>query len=100
MPNRPEFVVAIYACFHIGAVAGLLNKRSKTVELKPLFDRLRPALYIGDANLYSQMDALACSILPQANRFVVGDMREDKGGQPWPCLLREGSDPLPVATVM
>ena len=94
MPNRPEFVVAIYACFHIGAVAVPLNKRSKTVELKPLLDRLRPALYIGDANLYSQVDAIDCSILPREKRFVVGDMRED--AQPWASLLNDGSAPLPV----
>src|SRR5260221_3794076 len=97
MPTRPEFVVAIYACFHIGAVAVPLNKRSKTVELKPLLDRLRPALYIGDANLYSQVDAIDCSILPREKRVVVGDMREDKGVQPWASLLSGGSAPLPVA---
>jgi long-chain acyl-CoA synthetase len=98
MPNRPEFVVAIYACFHIGAVAVPLNKRSKTVELKPLLDRLRPALYIGDANLYSQVDAIDCSILPREKRVVVGDMRVDKGVQPWASLLSDGSAPLPVST--
>jgi acyl-CoA synthetase (AMP-forming)/AMP-acid ligase II len=67
MPNRPEFVVAVYACFHIGAVAVPLNIRLKTVELKPLLERLRPALYIGDANLYSQVDAIDCSILPASS---------------------------------
>src|ERR1700716_2213616 len=49
MPNRPEFVVAVYACFHIGAVAVPLNNRLEAVELKALLERLQPALYIGDA---------------------------------------------------
>jgi acyl-CoA synthetase (AMP-forming)/AMP-acid ligase II len=67
MPNRPEFVVAVYACFHIGAVAVPLNSRLEAVELKPLLDSLRPALYIGDANLYSKVDAVDGSILPREN---------------------------------
>ena len=58
MPNRPEFVVAVYACFHIGAVAVPLNNRLEAADLKPLLERLRPALYIGDANLYSKIDAI------------------------------------------
>jgi long-chain acyl-CoA synthetase len=96
MPNRPEFVVAVYACFHIGVVAVPLNSRLKTVELKPLLAQLQPALYICDANLYSQVDAIDCSILAREKRFVAGDMREDKGVQPWASLLSDGSARLPV----
>jgi long-chain acyl-CoA synthetase len=96
MPNRPEFVVAVYACFHIGVVAVPLNSRLKTVELKPLLEQLQPALYICDANLYSQVDAIDCSILAREKRFVAGDMREDKGVQPWASLLSDGSARLPV----
>jgi long-chain acyl-CoA synthetase len=98
MSNRPEFVVAVYACFHIGAVVVPLNNRLEAVELKPLVERLRPALYIGDANLYSKVDAVDVSILPRENRFVAGNMTEDKGVQPWASLLSEGSAPLPVET--
>ena len=83
MANRPEFIVAVYGCFHIGAVAVPLNNRLDAVELKPLLERLRPALYIGDANLYSKVDTVDGTILPRENRFVAGDMREDKGVQPW-----------------
>ena len=96
MANRPEFIVAVYACFHIGAVVVPLNNRLEAVKLKPLLERLRPALYIGDENLYSKVDAVDGSILPRENRFVAGDMREDKGAQPWASLLSEGSAPLPV----
>jgi acyl-CoA synthetase (AMP-forming)/AMP-acid ligase II len=98
MPNRPEFVVAVYACFHIGAVAVPLNIRLKTLELKPLLVRLQPALYIGDANLYGRVDAIDCSILPREKRFIAGDMREDKGVQPWTSLFSDSSVPLPVTT--
>jgi long-chain acyl-CoA synthetase len=98
MANRPEFIVAIYACFHIGAVAVPLNNRLEAVELKPLLERLRPVLYIGDANLYSKVDAVDGSILPRENRFVAGNMTEDMGVQPWASLLSEDSAPLPVET--
>jgi acyl-CoA synthetase (AMP-forming)/AMP-acid ligase II len=98
MPNRPEFVVAVYACFHIGAVAVPLNNRLEAADLKPLLERLRPALYIGDANLYSKVDAIDGSILPREKRFVAGDMREHWGVQPWASLLSDGSAPLAVAS--
>lgn len=97
MPNLPEFVVAVYACFHIGAVAIPLNNRLEAVELKSLLERLRPALYIGDAKLYSKLDLLDCSILPRQKRFIAGEVREDKGEQLWASLLSNGSAPLPVA---
>jgi long-chain acyl-CoA synthetase len=100
MPNRPEFVVAVYACFHIGAIAVPLNSRLKTVELKVLLERLQPALYIGDTNLYSRVDEIDGSILPPEKRFVVGDVRQDEGVQAdvqvWASLLNDGSAPLPV----
>src|SRR3979409_1184146 len=36
MPNRPEFVVAVYACFHIGAIPVPLNTPLNTPDLKAL----------------------------------------------------------------
>jgi long-chain acyl-CoA synthetase len=96
MPNRPEFVVAVYACFHIGAVAVPLNSRLKTVELMALLERLRPALYIGDTNLYSLVDEIDGSILPPEKCFVVGDIRVERGVQPWASLINDGSAALPV----
>jgi acyl-CoA synthetase (AMP-forming)/AMP-acid ligase II len=96
MPNRPEFVVAVYACFHIGAVAVPLNNKLSAAELKPMLEQLRPALYIGDADLYHLVDEIDCSILPREKRFIVGDTREGKGVQPWASLLSNCSAPLPV----
>jgi long-chain acyl-CoA synthetase len=96
MPNRPEFVVSVYACFHIGAVVVPLHARMKTVELKPLLERSWPALYIGDASLYSLVQEIDSSILPQEKRFIVGELKGDKGLQPWASLLNDGPAPLPV----
>src|SRR3979409_2428503 len=44
MPNRPEFVVAVYACFHIGAVAVPLSNRLDAADLQPLLAGLHTAL--------------------------------------------------------
>ncbi len=95
MQNRPEFVVSVYACFHIGAVAVPLNHKLKAAELKSILERLWPALYIGGANLCGLVDEIDGSILPPEKRFVVGDMR---GVQPWESLFKDGAGPLPVTT--
>jgi long-chain acyl-CoA synthetase len=58
MANLPELVVAYHACFRVGAIAAPLNIRFKTAELGPLLQRLRPALYIGQADLYSQVASI------------------------------------------
>jgi long-chain acyl-CoA synthetase len=96
MRNRPEFVVSVYACFHIGAVAVPLDHKLKAVELKSILERSWPALYIGDANLRGLVDEIDRSILPPETRFVVGDIRKHKGVQPWESLFKDGAGPLPI----
>src|SRR3977135_1134017 len=49
MPHRPEMIVAYYACFLLGAIAAPLRTAFKFAELAPLLQRLKPALYIGEA---------------------------------------------------
>jgi long-chain acyl-CoA synthetase len=98
MPNRPELAVALYACFHIGAIAVPLNNRFKAAELKPLLKRLQPALYIGHADLYGPVRAIDSSILPLERRFVSGSTREDAHEQPWANLLSDVSASAPSAS--
>jgi acyl-CoA synthetase (AMP-forming)/AMP-acid ligase II len=98
MPNRPELAVALYACFRTGAIAVPLNIRSKTAELAPLLQRLQPALYIGDADLHSQIEPIDSSILHQDSRFVVGDTGRDTHVQPWASLLRDAAPDAPSAS--
>jgi long-chain acyl-CoA synthetase len=84
MPNRPELAVALYACFHIGAIAVPLNNRLKTAEMRPLLKRLQHALYVGEAELYSQVSAIESSILPPERRFVAGSTRRSRlSPAPW-----------------
>lgn len=87
MANLPELVVAYQACFKIGAMATPLNIRSKTAELEPLLQRLRPSLYMGQASLYDRVASVDASILPADRRFLVDGPVTDRRAQPWANLL-------------
>src|ERR1700744_3373265 len=52
MLNRPEIIVAYYACYRLGAIAAPLRSAFTFAELAPLLQRLQPALYIGEAAIY------------------------------------------------
>jgi long-chain acyl-CoA synthetase len=87
MANLPEFVIAYHACFRIGVIAAPLNIRFKTAELRPLLERLRPSLYIGQAALYERIASIAISILGADRRFVVDGPVNDPRVQPWTNLF-------------
>jgi long-chain acyl-CoA synthetase len=93
MTNMAELVVAYYACFRIGAIAAPLNVRLKAAELRPLLERLQPALYIGQADLYRHVAVIDSSIIPSNGRFIVGEAVDDRWVQPWNRLLEDGVVP-------
>jgi acyl-coenzyme A synthetase/AMP-(fatty) acid ligase len=95
MTNVAELVVAYYACFRIGAIAAPLNTKLKLAELRPLLERLQPALYIGQAELYRRIAAIDTSIIPSNARYIIGDTVDDPWAQPWTRLL-EDSNAEPV----
>jgi len=88
MVNRPEMVVAYYACFRLGAIAAPLRAAFKFAELATLLQRLAPALYIGETALYPNVAAVETSILAADKRFVVGKTVE-QSGRPWELLFDE-----------
>ncbi|WP_161491854.1 class I adenylate-forming enzyme family protein [Bradyrhizobium centrolobii] len=90
MMNRPEYIVAYFACFRIGAIAVPLRTAFKFAELAPLLQRLRPALYIGEPDLYENVAPLDTSVLPEERRFIVG--AEGDVGPTWEELCEAGSD--------
>jgi long-chain acyl-CoA synthetase len=96
MMNRPELVVAYYACFRLGAIAAPLRTAFKFAELAPLLQRLKPALYIGEIGLYDNVAPVEASILGHDKRFVVGGSFEDDGVQPWERLFDGAADANPV----
>jgi long-chain acyl-CoA synthetase len=98
MANLPELVIAYHACFRVGVIAAPLNIRFKTAELRSLLQRLRPALYIGQAALYSQVAPIDSSILAPNIRFLVGGPSNDPRVQPWTRLFAEtNGEPVRVA---
>ena len=91
MTNRPELAVAYYACFRIGAIAAPLNTRFKTAELWPLLSRLRPALYLGEAKLYPEIEPIEVEVLPSSVRYVI-DGAGEGDAQPWERLFADSDD--------
>jgi long-chain acyl-CoA synthetase len=86
MTNSPEMAVALYACFRIGAIACPTNLRFKTVELREIFQRLQPTLYLGDEQLYSYVETIEPQILAAEKRFVIGARAAYKRANPWSAL--------------
>src|SRR4030088_3318985 len=87
MVNRPEMIVAYYACFQLGAIAVPLRTAFKFAELAPILQRLRPALYLGEMSLYDNVAPVDGSILGHDKRFVVNGTFEDDGVRPWETLF-------------
>jgi acyl-CoA synthetase (AMP-forming)/AMP-acid ligase II len=87
MMNRPEMIVAYYACFQLGAIAAPLRTAFKFAELAPILQRLKPALYLGEMSLYDKVAPVDASILAPDKRFVVNGTFEGHEGQPWEALF-------------
>src|SRR3984957_7406243 len=96
MPNRPEMAIALYACFRIGAIACPTNQRFKTAELREVFQRLQPALYLGEEQLYSYVETIEPEILAKEKRFVTGPSGAYRGALPWWILLIGSVGPRPM----
>jgi acyl-CoA synthetase (AMP-forming)/AMP-acid ligase II len=92
MMNRPEMIVAFYACFQLGAIAAPLRTAFKFAELAPILQRLKPALYIGEADLYGNVAPVDASLLAPDKRFVVNGIVEGHGVPSWEMLFDEAAD--------
>ena len=84
--NVPELITAYYGCFLMGATAVPLNIRLKAAELHPLLERLRPALYLGQEQVYANVSGVAPDVLLAEARFLADPSPHD-GTQPWASLL-------------
>jgi acyl-CoA synthetase (AMP-forming)/AMP-acid ligase II len=87
MMNRPEYIVAYYACFRIGAIAAPLRTLFTFAELAPLLQRLEPKLYIGEASLYDNVAPVDGAILPRDKRFIIDAIAPGHDGMPWEKLF-------------
>jgi acyl-CoA synthetase (AMP-forming)/AMP-acid ligase II len=96
MKNRPEMLVAYYACFRIGAIAAPLRTAFTWAELAPMLQRVRPALYIGEAALYPNVAPVDATILPREKRFLVDDTDRTHAVQAWDALKQAPHSDLPT----
>jgi acyl-coenzyme A synthetase/AMP-(fatty) acid ligase len=55
-----------------------VSVRLKTAELRPSLERLRPSLYLGDAQYYPAVAPIDVDILPADKRFVIGAVNDPR----------------------
>lgn len=96
MMNRPEMLVAYYACLRLGAIAAPLRTAFKFAELAPMLQRLEPVLYIGEAGLYRNVAPVDVRILPARKRFIVDAVGSSDDIQTWDVLKRATPADLPT----
>ncbi len=99
MQNRPEIIVAYYACYRLGAIAAPLRISFTFAELAPLLQRLRPALYIGEAAVYPNVAPADSATLPVSHRILVDEHARAHGVRPWDLLKQAPSVDLPTPPI-
>jgi acyl-coenzyme A synthetase/AMP-(fatty) acid ligase len=96
MMNRPEMLVAYYACFRLGAIAAPLRTAFTFAELGPMLQRLEPALYIGESALYPNAAPVDAALLPKQKRILI-DGADKHGARSWDVLKQaDASADLPT----
>jgi long-chain acyl-CoA synthetase len=99
MLNRPEIIVAYYACYRLGAIAAPLRTTFTFAELGPLLQRLQPALYIGEAAIYPNVAPADTVTLPVSHRILVDEHAGTHGVRPWDVLKQAPSVNLPTPSI-
>jgi acyl-CoA synthetase (AMP-forming)/AMP-acid ligase II len=99
MLNRPEMIVTYYACYRLGTIAAPLRFALTFAELAPLLQRLQPALYIGEASLYPNVQPADPAILPLSRRILVDDRAGTYGVQSWDVLKQAPAAELPTPSI-
>ncbi len=99
MLNRPEIIVAYYACYRLGAIAAPLRSAFTCAELEPLLQRLQPALYIGETALYPNVAPAGAAILPASRRILIDDRARTHGVLPWDVLRQAAPVKLPTPSI-
>jgi acyl-CoA synthetase (AMP-forming)/AMP-acid ligase II len=91
MENTPEAVLSYLACLRTGAVIVPLNTRFAAPELRDLVARTRPAVYLGQRDLYERFASMSQDLLPASACFLGGG--PDCGAaREWESLLAYGDE--------
>jgi long-chain acyl-CoA synthetase len=99
MLNRPEIIVAYYACYRLGAIAAPLRSAFTFAELGPMLQRLQAALYIGETALYPNVARTDAAILPLSRRILVDDRAGRHGVQAWDVLRQAAPVSFPTPSI-
>ena len=97
MLNHPEIIVSYLASFWIGAVGVPVSPRFKASELQGLVRRVRPSLYLGQADVADALDQLTDEDLGTKHRFAIGEADEGGRARPWSDLFSGQRSTEPVA---
>ena len=106
LPNSVEYVIAYFACWHIGALAGPINSLLKAQEIAYVISNSEAKLLLVNSELVPQVDVKSV-IFDNVNEFtdqpVVDETRIEKDdeaiiiytsgttGKPKGCLLTHGN---------
>ena len=99
MLNRPEIIVAYYACFRIGVIATPLRPAFSAAELAQLLRRLQPALYIGETSLYPNIVSAEAAPLPASGCILIDNGAGTYDVRSWDDLKRAAPVRLQVPSV-
>ncbi|KAI0185345.1 hypothetical protein EV127DRAFT_441929 [Xylaria flabelliformis] len=87
MLNIAETVISYLACFRLGVIAVPFNARFKTEELRYWVEHTKPALYLGQTELYPFFADVPEDLIANSARYIVGMDSAANGGRPWSELF-------------
>jgi long-chain acyl-CoA synthetase len=97
--NSAEMVFGYYACFKIGAVAVPLNIRLKGPELEYILNHCGVRLFLGQADLFAEIQAVRASLRSVESFFLSGDRSAFPGTAPFAELAERPAAGVPLPPV-
>jgi acyl-coenzyme A synthetase/AMP-(fatty) acid ligase len=91
--NRPEWVLALVACFRIGAVALPSTEQLRPNDLRARFDKVEPRLVIADRRNLETLEAAGFA----GDVIAIPDERLFDGSSPAPAADLAPGDPALIA---
>jgi acyl-CoA synthetase (AMP-forming)/AMP-acid ligase II len=82
LPNSSEYVIAYFACFKLGALAGPVNSLLKPEEMAYVVGNSEAKLLLYDSQFAAQVEALRGEALPLGDALVFDDGRAATAEQP------------------
>jgi long-chain acyl-CoA synthetase len=97
--NSAELVFGYYACFKAGAVAVPLNVRLKGSELEYILNHCGARLYVGQADLFPELQSVRGGLSGVERFFLTGDGADFPDVRPIEDLLAPNAAAAPILAV-